>query len=68
MTSKFKNIALVHGGFVDGSGWHGVYGALKPFRRLAADEGARSFRLPSPRHEDSLDCEFANPSYLKICC
>jgi len=24
-----KNIVLVHGGFVDGSGWEGVYQALK---------------------------------------
>ena len=24
-----KNILLVHGGFVDGSGWEGVYKALK---------------------------------------
>lgn len=26
---KVKNIVLVHGGFVDGSGWQGVYNALK---------------------------------------
>ena len=24
-----KNIVLVHGGFVDGSGWQGVYDLLK---------------------------------------
>src|SRR5215831_15129694 len=24
-----KNVVLVHGGFVDGSGWQGVYNALK---------------------------------------
>ena len=24
-----KNVVLVHGGFVDGSGWQGVYKALK---------------------------------------
>jgi pimeloyl-ACP methyl ester carboxylesterase len=28
-TSVVKNIVLVHGGFVDGSGWQGVYNALK---------------------------------------
>ena len=28
-TSHVKNIVLVHGGFVDGSGWEGVYKALK---------------------------------------
>lgn len=27
-TSAIKNIILVHGGFVDGSGWEGVYGLL----------------------------------------
>jgi pimeloyl-ACP methyl ester carboxylesterase len=29
MTQGVKNIVLVHGGFVDGSGWNGVYNALK---------------------------------------
>ena len=29
MNSKVNNIVLVHGGFVDGSGWQGVYGILK---------------------------------------
>jgi pimeloyl-ACP methyl ester carboxylesterase len=28
-TSGVKNVVLVHGGFVDGSGWQGVYQALK---------------------------------------
>lgn len=27
--TQTKNIVLVHGGFVDGSGWEGVYGLLK---------------------------------------
>jgi pimeloyl-ACP methyl ester carboxylesterase len=27
--SEVRNIALVHGGFVDGSGWEGVYALLK---------------------------------------
>jgi len=27
--SGVKNVVLVHGGFVDGSGWQGVYGLLK---------------------------------------
>lgn len=26
---RIKNVVLVHGGFVDGSGWHGVYRGLK---------------------------------------
>src|ERR1043166_6145127 len=29
MTQPTKNIVLVHGGFVDGSGWESVYGLLK---------------------------------------
>jgi pimeloyl-ACP methyl ester carboxylesterase len=28
-TTGVKNVVLVHGGFVDGSGWEGVYKALK---------------------------------------
>jgi pimeloyl-ACP methyl ester carboxylesterase len=28
-SSRFKNVVLVHGGFVDGSGWQGVYDTLK---------------------------------------
>jgi pimeloyl-ACP methyl ester carboxylesterase len=28
-TGRVRNVVLVHGGFVDGSGWAGVYGALK---------------------------------------
>ena len=27
--SPVKNVVLVHGGFVDGSGWEGVYKILK---------------------------------------
>ncbi len=26
--SRIKNIILVHGAFIDGSGWQGVYGIL----------------------------------------
>ena len=26
---RINNVVLVHGGFVDGSGWEGVYGMLK---------------------------------------
>jgi len=28
-TAAVKNVVLVHGGFVDGSGWEGVYKILK---------------------------------------
>jgi hypothetical protein len=28
-SSGARNIVLIHGGFVDGSGWEGVYKALK---------------------------------------
>ena len=27
--TEIRNVVLVHGGFVDGSGWEGVYHALK---------------------------------------
>jgi hypothetical protein len=27
--SRVDNVVLVHGGFVDGSGWHAVYSLLK---------------------------------------
>jgi hypothetical protein len=27
--SRINNVVLVHGGFVDGSGWHAVYSLLK---------------------------------------
>ena len=27
-TTTLKNVVLVHGGFVDGSGWQGVYDLL----------------------------------------
>jgi len=27
-TDTLRNVVLVHGGFVDGSGWQGVYGSL----------------------------------------
>ena len=27
--NSVKNVVLVHGGFVDGSGWQGVYETLK---------------------------------------
>ncbi len=29
MSDPIKNVVLVHGGFVDGSGWQGVYAALR---------------------------------------
>jgi pimeloyl-ACP methyl ester carboxylesterase len=29
MSETANNVVLVHGGFVDGSGWHGVYDALR---------------------------------------
>ena len=29
LMTDIKNVLLIHGGFVDGSGWQGVYGLLK---------------------------------------
>lgn len=36
-STQRPNVVLVHGGFVDGSGWQGVYDALKAdgFKRAA---------------------------------
>ncbi len=53
-----KNIVLVHGAFVDGSGWQGVYNVLKkdgyivsivqnPTTSLAEDIAATDAPLPS---------------------
>jgi len=36
-----KNIVLVHGGFVDGSGWEGVY---RTFKKMATTSA--SSRIP----------------------
>lgn len=39
---KIHNIVLVHGGFVDGSGWLGVYKILKK-RRVQRKRRAESY-------------------------
>jgi hypothetical protein len=55
-TTVVRNIVLVHGGFVDGSGWEGVYNVLKkddytvtvvqnPTISLADDVAAGSFSM-----------------------
>lgn len=55
-TSKINNVVLVHGGFVDGSGWLGVYNILRddgfnvsvvqnPTLSLAGDVAATKFVL-----------------------
>jgi hypothetical protein len=36
---EVKNIVLVHGGFVDGSGWQGVYDHLRPAAGCADCDG-----------------------------
>ena len=41
--SGVKNVVLVHGGFVDGSGWEGVYKALK-------QDGYNVIDRPEPDH------------------
>ena len=35
--ASVKNVVLVHGGFVDGSGWQGVYDLLKKRRVQGVD-------------------------------
>jgi pimeloyl-ACP methyl ester carboxylesterase len=41
MNSSIKNVVLVHGGFVDGSGWERVYGILR-------DKGFRVSIIQNP--------------------
>jgi hypothetical protein len=40
--SKAKSVVLVHGGFVDGSGWEGVYKILKKVCMVGRGASARS--------------------------
>src|SRR3974377_502942 len=61
---RISNIVLVHGGFVDGAGWRGVYDILKkdgfnvsivqnPTISLAGEVGATKFVIsshPAPAH------------------
>jgi hypothetical protein len=60
---KINNVVLVHGGFVDGAGWRGVYDILKdrgfnvsvvqnPTISLAGDVGATKLVIDpiGPRH------------------
>ncbi len=55
---KINNVVLVHGGFVDGAGWRGVYDILKdrgfnvsivqnPTISLAGDVGATKLVIDS---------------------
>ena len=39
-----KNIVLVHGGFVDGAGWEGVYRILKQDGYMSASYRIQRFR------------------------
>ena len=39
-----KNIVLVHGGFVDGAGWEGVYKILKRDGYRSASSRIRRYR------------------------
>src|SRR3989442_5539451 len=59
-TTVVRNIVLVHGGFVDGSGWEGVYNVLKkdgytvtivqnPTISLADDVAVTKRALPAPK-------------------
>jgi hypothetical protein len=40
-----NNIVLVHGGFVDGSGWEGVYRALKRTATTSASSRTLPYRV-----------------------
>ena len=46
--AKPKNVVLVHGGFVDGSGWHDVYQSPPARQRtMAARAGATVAETPA---------------------
>jgi hypothetical protein len=49
-TARVKNVVLVHGGFVDGSGWQGVYDLLKKdgYTRDGKRHGRTSASCRSP--------------------
>ena len=44
-----KTVVLVHGGFVDGSGWQGVYNALKRTATTSASSSIRRCRWKTTR-------------------
>src|SRR5882672_8361300 len=54
-TAVAKNIVIVHGGLVDGSGWEAVYNVLKkdgyasPSSRIRPSLWQTTWRLPSGR-------------------
>jgi hypothetical protein len=47
--ARINNIVLVHGGFVDGSGWAGVYELLKADGYNVSIVQNRPYRLPAMR-------------------
>src|SRR2546425_7058387 len=52
-----KNVVLVHGGFVDGSGWEGVYKALKK-------EGYTVAIVQNPTRSEEHTSELQSLAYL----
>ena len=42
-----RNVVLVHGGFVDGSGWEAVYNALKKDGYPSPSSRIRRYRSPT---------------------
>ena len=46
-TNEALNVVLVHGGFVDGSGWEGVYKILKKDGYESASSRTRRYRWPT---------------------
>lgn len=60
MTQLTKNIVLVHGGFVDGSGWEGVYNLLKK-------DGYNVAIVQNPTISGLPNCRGARPPRVGKC-
>ena len=57
-TDAVRNVVLVHGGFVDGSGWEGVYRILK-------NDGYRVSVVQNPTITLADDVAVTNPSLTR---
>ena len=66
-----KNIVLVHGGFVDGAGWEGVYKILKrdgynvSISRTLRYRWTTTLRLPSEFLQRRTDLQFSSATPME---
>src|SRR5882762_219381 len=64
-STAVKNIVLVHGGFVDGSGWQGVYKALKKNGYNVTVVQNSTTSLGRRRHHKARDCYAGRPRHSR---